>query len=204
MKKLKLEINDRVEVRVDETNYKSRIQSLTTDAIFIDIPLLNNEYLMFNTGDEIKVITYGKEATVYELSCTVEGRSIDGNIRLYKLSKPHKIKKIQRRGHVRVQITRIIKCLKKDSVYEAILLDLSGGGMRIKTSKDLVLGDEIGAIIVYEDVELRVIGKVVRIIDSDDRKFNTIGVEFINITESERDTVVKIVFKIMAKNRKLM
>ena len=129
-----LAINDRVEVEKDDIIYKSKIQGLENGRIHIDIPLQNNDFLLLNIGDEVKVISYGQEAVVYEMSCKIHSRKTEGNIRLYILEKPYKIKKVQRRNHVRVNTTKVIKCLKGDLTFDALLLDLSGGGMRDRKS----------------------------------------------------------------------
>lgn len=204
MEKVKLEVNDRIEIERNDVKYKSKIQNITNENIFIDIPLYNNDYLILQNAETVRITTYGKERIVFRLDCEVIGRAIDGNIRVYKLAKPHIIKKIQRRNYVRVKITRIIKCIKEDRNFDSLLLDLSGGGMRLKASKELIQGDEIIAVINNNQKEVTVKGKIVRIEDDSDLKYNIIGVEFIEIHNKEREAIIQIVFEIMRKQIELI
>ncbi|MGL4655911.1 MAG: flagellar brake protein [Sarcina sp.] len=199
-------VNDRVEVERDGIIYKSKIQGLDDEKIHIDIPLHNNDYLMLNVGEEVRVLSYSsQEAAVHELSCEVVSRKIEGNIRLYILDKPFKVRKIQRRNYVRVKLTRVIKCVKEETSFDVLLLDLSGGGMRVKTLKKFDIGDEIMVkISVDNQMPIEVNGKVVRIEDAINSRNNVIGVEFIDISEWEREKIIKIVFEIMRKQMELI
>ncbi|MGL5574138.1 MAG: flagellar brake protein [Sarcina sp.] len=201
-----LEVNDRVEVERDDIIYKSKIQGLENGKIFIDIPLHNNDFLILNRGEEIKLLSYGKEAVVYEMSCKVDSRKIDGNMRMYILEKPYKVKKIQRRNYVRVNTTRVIKCIKGDLHFDVLLLDLSGGGMRVKSEKKLKLGEEIIAKVANNDNfnEIEVKGTIVRIEDTMNLKHNVFGIEFTDINEWRREKIIKIVFEIMRKQMELI
>lgn len=204
MENIKLSINDTVEIQRGNITYKSKVQSITENEIFIDIPLYKSDYLMLQNGEVASIITYVKESAVYKLDCKLLGKAIDGNVRVYKLSKPHKVKKIQRRNFVRVKITRIIKCLKEDNFFDALLLDLSGGGMRLKSVKDLKVSEEIVALIKNGNKEVKVKGKIVRIEDSTNAKYNIIGVEFVDLKNSDREAIIQIVFEIMRKQMELI
>lgn len=116
----------------------------------------NNKYLILNKGDDIHLIKYGNEGSVYELSCKVIDRKIEGNIRLSRLSEPYDIKKIQRRNYVRVETIRVIKCFRKDEEFNALILDLSGSGMEIKSNKKLEIDEEIVSFIKTDDGEFMV------------------------------------------------
>lgn len=205
-KKSMLEVNDRVEIEKDDIIYKSKIQGLENGRIYIDIPLHNNDFLILRRGEEVKLISYGQEAIVYEMSCKVYSRQIEGNVRMYILEKPYKVKKIQRRNYVRVDTTKVIKCTKGELNFEALLLDLSGGGMRIKSEKKLKLGDEVIAKIANNDNsnEIQVKGRIVRIEDTMNSKHNVLGIEFIDINEWGREKIIKIVFEIMRKQMELI
>ncbi|WP_297517575.1 PilZ domain-containing protein [uncultured Clostridium sp.] len=200
----KLRVNDRVEVEIDGVIYKSKIQSLDDNKIYIDIPLHNNEYLVLHEGDDIKIMTYAKELVVYELSSRVLGRGKDGNVKVYELGEAYEVKKIQRRDYVRVNITRVIKCESENSNFDALLLDLSGGGVRLKSSKELKVGDEIIVSIRNNEKIVKAKGKVIRIEDSTNSKFNVIGVQFVDIHNKEREAIIKIVFEIMRKQMELI
>lgn len=203
MKRFKLEVNNNIEIYEDDKVYKSRIQSVNDKEIYIDIPLHNNEYLILNKGDNIHLIKYGNEGSVYELSCKVIDRKIEGNIRLYRLSEPYDIKKIQRRNYVRVETIRGIKCFRKDEEFNALILDLSGGGMKIKSNKKLEMDEEIVSFIKTDDGEFMVKGKIIRVEETSFNQYS-LGIEFVDIEERTREKIIKLVFSIMRKQMELI
>ncbi|MGL5820792.1 MAG: flagellar brake protein [Sarcina sp.] len=199
----KLEVNSRVEVEKDGIAYKSKIQSLNSDSIYIDIPLYNKEFLLLHSGEVITVVSYGENGIVFEMECKVLGRAVDGKVRVYKLEKPTKIRKVQRRNFVRVTITNFIKCVSGSELFDCILLDLSGGGMRVKTRKKLKLNDKFLAIISHNTTVAEVDCRVVRVEDKEDN-YEVLGIEFTDIRNREREAVIKIVFEIMRKQMELV
>ena len=203
VKRFKLEVNNNIEIYEDDKVYKSRIQSVNDDEIYIDIPLHNNEYLILNKSDDIHLIKYGNEGSVYELSCKVIDRKIEGNIRLYRLSEPYDIKKIQRRNYVRVETIRGIKCFRKDEEFNALILDLSGGGMKIKSNKKLEIDEEIVSFVKTDDGKFMVKGKIIRVEETSFNQYS-LGIEFVDIEERTREKIIKLVFSIMRKQMELI
>lgn len=205
MNKFKLEVNDIVDISRGDKVYKSKIQVVKEEFIFIDMPLFKSEYLLLKDEEEIKLLVNTKAGNVYELTCITLGKSIIGNIRIYRISNPIKIEKIQRRDYVRVGTTKIIKCLTDTQEFDALLLDLSGGGMRIKTIKKINLNDKIyGVIKDKNNNDIKVSGIVVRVEDTGDKKYNIIGVKFADIKNREREAIIQTVFTIMRKQMELI
>lgn len=209
MEKLKLEINNKLEVLYDKKNYKSVIQDIREkeEEILISIPVLDGEYLTLATGTIIEQIYYGNN-NIYQFKTKILGRTKERNLSLYRLSLPYDIKKIQRRDYVRVNFVKIInyinaKDIEKEKYKKALLLDLSGGGMRIKVEEKLEKDDIILAKIVYENSIINVNGKVIRVERTEDNKY-ICGIIFSDINERTREEIIKIVFKVMRKQRELI
>lgn len=209
MEKLKLEINNKLEVFYDKKNYKSVIQDIREKEkeVLISIPVFDGEYLTLATGTIIEQIYYGNN-NIYQFKTKILGRTKERNLSLYRLSLPYDIKKIQRRDYVRVNFVKIInyinaKDIENEKYKKALLLDLSGGGMRIKVEEKLEKDDIILAKIVYENSIINVNGKVIRVERTDDNKF-ICGINFSDISEKTREEIIKIVFKVMRKQRELI
>lgn len=186
----------------DRKVYKSRVQEVNKNNIVIDIPTENGEYLLLNKNDEIRAIIYNeKTAMLYKVKFTIIERKVENNLKLYKLTMPYEIKKLQRRNYVRVDVTKDIKYkTKSDKVYsDALALDLSGGGMKFKIDKKLELNDEIELIVELDGKFAKVKGEVRRISqDTKDKKY-IVGYEFTEIAEIVREKIVEIVFSIMRR-----
>lgn len=210
MDKLKLEINNKIEVIYGEKNYKSVIQDIREeeDEILISIPVLDGEYLTLVTGRVIEQIYYDNNGNVYQFKSKVLGRIKEKNLSLYRFSSPFDVRKIQRRDYVRVNFIKAInylssKDIEKEKYKKALLLDLSGGGMKIKVDEKLDNNDLIFSKIIYDDSIIDVNGKVVRVEKTEDKEY-ICGINFSDIEERTREEIIRIVFKVMRKQRELI
>jgi len=216
---LNLRINGRIEV-IDydsDVNYKSNIQDITEDGILITIPMKEGKYLPLNKSESVSIIYY-EEKEVYQFEADVLGRTIDV-IPVIILSNPKNIRIIQRRNYVRVTILKVIKCLNIDrelatkdvsriegvtsahKFKEATLLDLSGGGMRIKTELKLHLNDVLIIRLPLIDEEIMIKTRVVRCEEKQDN-LRAYGLRFLDLEEKNRDKIIKYIFHIMREQRK--
>lgn len=210
MSKFKLVINSRIDIMLDKRVYKTIIQDVVKDGFLISIPISEGEYLILNQHEEVELYNYVDDLSLYKLNCNIIGKVIDNNIPLYKISLPKDIKKIQRRNYVRVNMLHPIKYVKGESnnikdneMLPALLLDLSGGGMRIKLREELYIGDIISAQLNSEELAINVKGKVVRKEKSNDGRF-IYGISFWQLDNISREDIIRNVFKIMRKQRELV
>ena len=93
---------------------------------------------------------------------------------------------------------------KEETWKKGIILDLSGGGMKIKTEEKLSLRDRVTVnIFIGENEKVQVVGEAVRV-----EKINTneyiCGLKFKEISERTRDKIIQKVFEQMRKQRGLV
>lgn len=210
MVNLKLEVNNRIEVIVDEKYYKALIVDINDDDIKINIPVYNDEYLMLYKGDTIEINSYLESGQCFNYYCDVVSKGKDNNIIYYKLTKPYGIRKIQRRNFFRLQLLEDVmyknitnkteKEIEEMSYTSAIMVDLSGGGLRVKTKEKLKNGDLIIIRIEMTGIEVKLKGEIVRTELSDDNGI-AYGVKFLDITETQSDRIIKELFEISRKQR---
>lgn len=212
MKKLELEINSKIEVLFDRTAYKSTIQDINyeEESLLIAIPVIDGVYLTLNADDVIEQIFYDKKGNVFKYNTKIIKRVSDNKIPFYKVTFPYNIEKVQRRDYVRVNTAesmeykleeKIKKYEKDETPYEkGLLLDLSGGGMRFKGSKEFPQGSIIKSNVKYENESIEVRGKIVRIEKTEDKKY-IYGISFMDISNSAREKIIRLVFNIMRKQR---
>ena len=209
MKKFKLEINGNIQILEGEVFYKSNLQDVTESYILIDIPVNNGIYLTMNDNDEIEAEHYVDGGSYYKFNCRVLGRTREGKLNLYKLSKPYNISKIQRRNYVRVDMVEYaFYKLQNDNGEEVwkkgIILDLSGGGMKIKIEEKLSLIDRVTVnIFIAENEKVQIVGEVVRVEKSNTGEY-ICGLKFKEISERTRDKILQKVFEQMRKQRGLV
>lgn len=213
MTNLDITINSVVTILWEEDMYKASVQDITESEILITIPINNSIYLTLNEGVELEQFFYDKKGNFFTYKTKVIRRYTEKEIPFYRLSKPYDVKKIQRRDYFRVNIIQIInyikeaelqKDIRREENYEdALLLDLSGGGMRIKVKEKLSFNDSIISNLNYENEKVVIKGRVVRIEKTEDKRY-IYGIDFKDIDNSTREKIIRIVFKIMRKQRELV
>jgi c-di-GMP-binding flagellar brake protein YcgR len=213
MTKLELGINRKIDVLWGEDIYKSTIQDIKDEEILITVPVSNGVYLTLEDGEKLEQIFYDNKGNVFGYKSEVLGRITENNIPFYRIGKPFEITRIQRRNYVRVNILQVINYIKEEELekeikeeekYEhALLLDLSGGGMRIKIKEELSYNDIIVANLIHDNEKITVRGKIVRIEKAEDKKY-VCGIDFDDMDNVTREKIIRTVFRIMRKQRELI
>mgnify|MGYP003105869290 CR=1 FL=1 len=210
MAELDLKVNSRIEVVVDEKIYKALIIDIEDDNIKINIPVRNDEYLMLYKDDTIEINSYLDDGKCFNYYCDVISKGKDNNVIYYKLTLPYDVRRIQRRNFFRVNLLEEVtyknitnkteKEIEELPYKSGIIIDISGGGLKVKTKEKLEDNDVIAIKIALRGIEVKLKGEIVRIEESIDNKFLH-GIKFLDITESESDTIIKELFAIMRKQR---
>lgn len=210
MAELNLKVNSRIEVVVDEKIYKALIIDIEDDNIKINIPVRNDEYLMLYKDDTIEINSYLDDGKCFNYYCDVISKGKDNNVIYYKLTLPYDVRRIQRRNFFRVNLLEEVtyknitnkteKEIEELPYKSGIMIDISGGGLKVKTKEKLEDNDVIVIKITLTGIEVKLKGQIVRMEESIDNKF-LYGIKFLDITESESDTIIKELFAIMRKQR---
>lgn len=206
MSKPKLNINSKIEVIWENEGYKSIIQDLDDESMKISIPVRNGSYLTFEDNEEIEIYYIEDNLSCFTFNCKVVSRCIDNKIALYVLSQPYNTKKIQRRNFVRVPTIEyaFYKHKKGESDWKkGTIVDISGGGLRIKITDKVEINDELQVNLYNDDEKIEVEGVIVRV-EKNERKENICGLTFVDLDERTRDKIIKKVFTLMRKQRGLM
>lgn len=190
--------NNKVEIDWDNVLYKSSIQEIGDDYIGISIPVNNGQYLPM-PNDTLVDVLYYLDRDVYKFKTTVLGTKMD-KILIVVLKKPGSFKKVQRRNYARASTLSNITYARKEGseykYYDAVMLDLSGGGARIHVSKKLRYGEVIILSIPLKDEDITVKGQIIRIEDEKSES-SSIGVCFREIEKGDREKIIRHVFNIM-------
>jgi len=205
-----LKINDRIEVIVDKKAYKTLIIDMQDDFLRINLPVIDGEYLMLNTDEQIEINSYLDESRCFNFNSKIISRGKEGNIIYYNISKPFDIKKIQRRNFFRVSLLKTIEYKKItdinkdefDSVpyKDGLMVDLSGGGLRLKV-KDHIKNEDLFLIkMKIKGVEIELKCDIVRIENTPEKEI-LCGLKFLDITPIQTDLIIQELFEIIRKQR---
>lgn len=216
--KLKLNINQTLEIIENEITYKSTIQDIKEDYILIGMPISGSRYLMIHIGSIMEYyLTNDKE--VFKCRSVVLGRTKEKNVQLAVLSIPEVIEKVQRREYFRLPIVMDVKyfILPEDKVYmqlkdvpigyfknleKTITVDISGGGIKIISKKAAKHNNYILLSINVPD-EINVICKVVRCDYDETDKNYKLALKYENIDEKLRDKIIKFIFNKLREQSRL-
>lgn len=207
MESIKLELNYRLEVMWEDGVYYCTVQEEFEGKPVISIPVKNGEYLTLKDGEILEAVYHNENYGVYGFIAKIEGRRIENNIPCYVLSKPFNVRKIQRREFVRVEIMEPTICTihknkENESKVKALLLDLSGGGARIRMKESLNEGDSLIISIEIDNVTIESVATIIRR-EPDVDKLHIYGLEFNDINDRLREKIIKKVFMQMRKLREL-
>ena len=212
MAKFDFKINKKLEILIDEKYFNSNIQDITEEYIAISIPMNSGTYVPLSKGAIIDVIYY-EEENLYKFRSSIIGRRFE-NIPILLISKPTEIKKIQRRKYVRVPLISTAKykniknqpktnpsTIDASQYSKAVLVDLSGGGMRVKISEEIKINDFLLVSLTVNEEDVLIVGQTMRIIKDDDGRF-ICGLSFEFLDNLTRERIIKFIFQLMRDQMK--
>jgi c-di-GMP-binding flagellar brake protein YcgR len=214
---INFELNRKVEVIWSGKIYKSIIQDANEEKEYLAIlpPIKNGVILPLHTGEEFEVIYY-HEKSIYQFTCKLKGRRYEQKVELLIISYPKEFLKVQRRDFVRVSVMNEVKFVRisntshyKEAAHilrdgngeTGILMDISGGGIRLKTNEKTNIGDIIVVDLHLTNSDFVVMGRVVRD-EKDETDVRIHGISFMEISERTRDKIIQLIFEIMRKQSK--
>ncbi len=190
-------------------SYPSVVEGVRDDVIVVGHPFIKSALLPLAHGTKVRVTFKGKGA-LYTFESRVKGRGSEGIFVLY-LELPEKVDRIQRRRFVRLEtiLPFYYKANSEDKYRSGIIKDISGSGIRAVVDKDVNVGDTLyvfidlygkskpnkvvdvtGVISVKANVVRQVINP-----SFDDKRRKEVGMEFVEISERDRQKIVRFIFE---------
>ncbi|WP_194190903.1 flagellar brake protein [Clostridium chrysemydis] len=208
MAKTNLKINTKIELMTEDGLFKSVVQDIQDGLMYINIPIGMEGYLPLQVGKIIDFNYFVENVGYFNCSSRVLKKVIENNIPMYMVTLPKDEIKIQRRNFVRVETIEhaFYSILEEEKWKRAIMLDLSGGGMRIKINEEIELGKRLRVNIIQDDEKIQILGEIIRVestegLVKDERIY---GVSFDDMNEFKRDKIIKKVFALIQKQRRLV
>lgn len=188
----------------DKTSYPSQVlEIIEPDELIISGPMKKGQLVLLHEGEEIEVSYFVENRGRYSFTAKVISRDLK-RIYTLRIKIISSIKKIQLRNYFRIPVTlELEKCyiLTKSEDKEVLIekceiKDISGGGMRLHCNYKHEIGDEIQWKFKIKDDLVEGKAKVVRIEEVDTFNYKySIGVSFTDITEYNRDLIIKYIFE---------
>lgn len=214
MAEVNFKINNKIEIISDEQCYLCDVQDVKDEYVAISIPIKDSEYLPLRVNQRIEVLYYDGSC-IYKFPSMVVKRT-KSNIPLIWINVPKedRITKIQRRKFVRIPVLMDVRYaiidretkLSRETLaglkfFNGTLLDLSGGGVKLKVQSD-VKKDDIFAIILPVEEGIILVKGEIRRLTTDELGDKICGVNFLDLRMAEQDKIIKLVFSIMRDQMK--
>ncbi|MFZ3101238.1 MAG: flagellar brake domain-containing protein [Desulfitobacteriaceae bacterium] len=186
-------------------NYHTRVDEVGERIISVTAPYHQGEVVPLRVGTVLEVIYYD-EVSAYSFDTRIKQR-IAVPIPIFVLDFPEEIRKVQRRNYVRIPAIypltfRMVTKEGLSDLKAGNMLDISGGGIRFRTVEKLENNSLLYAQLKLPSGELNTPVRVRRVLKIEDTKAYSISAEFYEISERDRDRVIRCVFELQRTMRK--
>lgn len=200
-------MNEKIEISEEngEFFYKTIVLGVNSESIMIGMPMFRSNILLLYEKDRV-VIKRIKDNAVYYYSSQILSRQREDQVPLYQIQYPQLFERVQRRKFLRLPCMLQINYRPlqpgdeiSQDFYTSQTIDISGGGVKFYTDYDFSLGQFLEVELILPHYTLRTHARVVKTAggkgfnDRDGGKWA--AVEFYQLHERERDTLVAFIFK---------
>jgi c-di-GMP-binding flagellar brake protein YcgR len=185
--------------------YRTRIEEVGEKILAVGAPFNHGEVVPLREGTKVK-LTFWDETSAYSFEGKVMQR-IAVPIPMFVLELTDSVAKVQRRNYVRIPALYPIsfRSVTKEGLSDfqkGTMLDLSGGGMRFLTKQRVENKSLLYVLLNLPKGDLKTPVRVCRVEKMENSKHYTVSVEFHDISERERDIIIRCVFDVQRAMRK--
>lgn len=195
-----LEIGKKIEISYEgkeqEEYFVSNVMEiLDEDTYVLAMPIVKGNIYPLELGSTIDIYYYIEEIGLFYFSSKVESRQREP-IAQMTVKRVSDIKKIQRRNYFRLKVSFPVTIkIKEDQEVIGYAKDLSAGGMKVSVSKKILKKENLEVRFEIDDVTLKIQGSVIRSeLENSSQTYDT-GIKFLNLSESDINTIMKYLFK---------
>ena len=199
-----LQINTRIEVEVEDSQYPgkyfSRVMDIGEKEIRIMAPALKGVVIPLHLNTQV-TIHYVGERAMYSFKTVIRQRFKDALAGM-SVAMPTKIERIQRREYVRLEVQlhfryRILKgeqTQENETFLKSYIVDISGGGLKFYNDSPIPVDSILELQLAIEGIENEIIiGKVVRSRERAEGGYD-IGIYFEGILPAVQDQIIGWIF----------
>lgn len=188
-----------------EGHYRTRVEEVGERLLLVGAPFERGDLVPLHEGTRVKLI-FWDESAVYSFEGKIMQR-IAVPVPIFVLELPDTVDKVQRRNFVRVPalfpITfRMVTREGLSDLLKATMIDLSGGGMRFTTKVRVEDRSLLYVQISLPTGEIQTPVRVIRVEKNEENNLYSVSTEFYEISERERDKIIRCVFEKQRAMRK--
>lgn len=185
--------------------YRTRIDEVGERLLSVVAPYLQGQVIPLREGTKLEV-TFWDEISAYSFEAKIMQR-IAVPIPVFVLELPDSARKVQRRNYVRIPAFYPVtfRMVTREGLSEPCkgnMLDLSGGGMRFQTNERVENRALLYANLQLPNGEIQTPVRVCRVEKIEETNRFSVSVEFYEISERDRDRIIRCVFDLQRAMRK--
>ena len=195
-----LEIGKKIEISYEgkeqEEYFVSNVMEILDENTYVlAMPIVKGNIYPLELGSTIEIYYYIEEIGLFYFSSKVESRQREP-IAQMTVKRVSEIKKIQRRNYFRLKVSFPVTVkINQEQDIIGYAKDLSAGGMKISVSKKILEKESLEVRFEIDDVTLKIQGSVLRSdLENSSQTYDT-GIKFLNLSESDINTIMKYLFK---------
>lgn len=177
--------------------HPSRVEEIGGRHMAIAMPMSKGTPILLAPGTTF----YGRvivDGHVWMFSSTFLDKRLDP-IAVWLISRPQDFKRIQLRAYVRLETAlpaTVQPVMADDPPAKAVTKDISGGGVQLVTRLAVERDMPVNVSIDLQDAGIFTAkGEVIRVESDAERNNYTAGIKFVDISERERDKIIKYIFR---------
>lgn len=207
MDKVQFKVNQRLDVMLEKKpfaeRFPSRVEGVDGRHMVIAMPMSKGVPLVLLPGAPF----YGRvlvDGTVWLFTSYFLDKRFEP-IAVWLVAPPEGFERIQLRAYVRLEtaLTAAVRPVNSaDAPTKAITKDIGGGGVQLVTKLAVTPGMQLKVSVDLQDGGIfKGQGEVVRAEYDGEREFYSAAVKFVDISERERDKIIKYVFRRQLERR---
>lgn len=185
--------------------YDSEVQDIKDKTILLSLPTNDGEKMAVKPGMKLEVSFVSMGGRISFATTTTE--KVNSGV-FIEVEKPLKVDRKELREFFRVEINRTISIftLKEDNLsqnfiqdkeYKVTCMDISGGGAKLISSLPIEKTEVENIQVDFSSIIpnfTTIYAKILRYSKTNDNRFE-IGIQFVDLRDSDRDKIIKYVFK---------
>ncbi len=179
----------------------SKVMEVGDKSFSIGMPKKSDNSFRMQSGDSIRVRVPSPEG-LFQLDCSVLSVTQDAEPWM-ELDFPKEVIHLERRAHTRIPVTMETHYAEiRDgnsglSFSKSTVLDISGGGIRLETHRncpqETLVRVKFQIPLGQMEEELILTGRIVRSVPGEGARKSQVGVEFIDITPRQQESLVQYI-----------
>ena len=182
---------------MEETEFITRIEKIESNVITVLSPICKGAILRIPTNSRVVIIVFTGDK-VYKAKGGAIDNFKEGNFHLSKIEITTEVERFERRNYYRLSIMKPVRIMKTDSedIVEGKTMDISGGGMQLKSEEKLYKGQKLLVEVEIDGEFLELDGEVVSIVPGINHHDEKYGIKFLELGDKVVDKIVSYIFSV--------